>query len=485
MGFLDIKINFLEQFLDIKRAFLYLYKNQNKPEFYHNINFNIESQQLLADLLDELDIQPGKNKMSGYTLYIHDMDYINSHPETKMYFDKILTLKGIVYKKSLIEKDMFLDVVINAYIYFLLLNDIKKTNSQLIQKKQNTLITYSLWCEENDLLTKWDEVVLFFLKYFRIYINNLDIFMLKKNNLLLNSLNNKLEKISSIIYLNIELVFTLIEFKDGIYDMKTNKFRKKDKMSSKLLDEYKKIATFKYCNYLFKNLKIPKIWLTNILKVLKYEKEQVLDLFNHLSVIFSTNYDNLKKKRVLFILGESNTLKTSLIADIFVEFFGINNVAFITQSKTFPFQHFENKLIAVLDEFKYYESLHPEYLKLFENRSAVVEKKFRDAIVINPLHIIIISNENFIENQKDCDKKKALENRVNTFIFVKDFVNDTDMKIKEDIKKENIEIVIMLCKFYAEFIKNTQNKKTKKITNLINKLTNTTKQIEKKSNILL
>ena len=43
-----------------------------------------------------------------------------------------------------------------------------------------------------------------------------------------------------------------------------------------------------------------------------------------------------------------------------------NYIVLTNQSKTSPFQHFENKIIAILNEFKCYAFLHNEYLKLFE-----------------------------------------------------------------------------------------------------------------------
>jgi hypothetical protein len=190
----------------------------------------------------------------------------------------------------------------------------------------------------------------------------------------------------------------------------------------------------------------------------------------------STNYEDLKKKRVLFILGQSNTLKTTLIADVFIEYFGLDNIALITQSKNFPFQNFEHKIIAILDEFKYYDSLHNEYLKLFENRQILVEKKFEDAISVNPLHIVIISNEDFIKNQTNTDKKQALENRIKTFKFLDGEQSRTD-NVKDEIKKDNINIIIFLIKYYNECLKTKKDGRKSKIKKELKEIT---KELPKK-----
>jgi len=198
-----------------------------------------------------------------------------------------------------------------------------------------------------------------------------------------------------------------------------------------------------------------------------YDRERIEELFTYLGAIFSTNYETVKKKRVLFIFGESNTLKTTLIADLFIEFFGIENVALILQSKTFSFQDFNNKLVAILDEFKYYDSLHTEYLKIFEHIDTIDDKKFQDAVTINPLHIVILSNENFIDTQPNLDKQNALNNRIRMFTFFRNYLSETDYKLQEQIKKENILIVILLCRFYDEFVLKKSDKRKRKTRNLL------------------
>jgi len=53
----DITIRYLDNFLEIKKAFLYIYKDSEKEYFLHNVNFNINDQKIIASFLDELDRQ--------------------------------------------------------------------------------------------------------------------------------------------------------------------------------------------------------------------------------------------------------------------------------------------------------------------------------------------------------------------------------------------------------------------------------------------
>jgi hypothetical protein len=70
---------------------------------------------------------------------------------------------------------------------------------------------------------------------------------------------------------------------------------------------------------------------------------------------------------MLFILGSLNIIKTTAIVNVFMEFYGVDSVILINTLKNFSFQNIENKRVVVLDEFKYYELVHNEYFKLFEN----------------------------------------------------------------------------------------------------------------------
>jgi hypothetical protein len=100
-----------------------------------------------------------------------------------------------------------------------------------------------------------DEIFTFFLKNFSFYINNMNLYELKKNVFIYNSTLENLIKINNLIDYNIILNFTIVEFSDGIFNLATNKFYK-DK------DVFKKknpnVFTLKYYNKTFKHLKFPK-----------------------------------------------------------------------------------------------------------------------------------------------------------------------------------------------------------------------------------
>jgi len=98
----------------------------------------------------------------------------------------------------------------------------------------------------------------FFFKNLSIYIANLDLFEIKKNTTLLSNLRTKLEKISDLIDIKIMITFTLIEFSDGVYNMKNNIFYKRQTIL-KNINKYQNLATFKYCGQSFKNLNTPTV----------------------------------------------------------------------------------------------------------------------------------------------------------------------------------------------------------------------------------
>jgi hypothetical protein len=78
-----------------------------------------------------------------------------------------------------------------------------------------------------------------------------------KNQFLVN-MDNKIEKISMTINNKIKPKYDIIEFIDGIYFIKFDKFIKKEKLKNiENLD--KKIATTKYYNCTYHNLKKPEV----------------------------------------------------------------------------------------------------------------------------------------------------------------------------------------------------------------------------------
>jgi DNA-directed RNA polymerase alpha subunit len=109
--------------------------------------------------------------------------------------------------------------------------------------------------------------------------------------------------------------------------------------------------------------------------------------------------------------------------------------------------------------------VHNEYFKLFENWAILIEQKFRDSLSINPLSIVIIPNENYIEIQKNEAEQKT---HSNITIFVPEAKSDT--KLTESIKNENIKIIIFLTKFYKKFLNQNEDTRNKNLKNLIEKL---------------
>jgi hypothetical protein len=67
----------------------------------------------------------------------------------------------------------------------------------------------------------------------------------------------------------------------------------------------------------------------------------------------------------LYIYGQSNTKKTTLIAKPLINFFELKNIGFITNNLNFNFQNIIDKKVAILDEFKYSKNNKEQLLKLF------------------------------------------------------------------------------------------------------------------------
>jgi len=92
--------------------------------------------------------------MSDRTLFYHDTNVIFENKTKKLIFDKLSKLNGLVFNFKKDRKEQNLDIIINLYIYFILLNDVKEYNQSLFIKKANFIISYEIFCKKYMLLHK-------------------------------------------------------------------------------------------------------------------------------------------------------------------------------------------------------------------------------------------------------------------------------------------------------------------------------------------
>jgi hypothetical protein len=100
--------------------------------------------------------------------------------------------------------------------------------NDIYQKIENTLISYNKLGSIKELLfADFQNTILnFFISEFTIHFNNFDFYFLVKSFKL--KMENNVLKVQLIANNKINFTFSLMEFNDGIYDIKNNIFIKRD-----------------------------------------------------------------------------------------------------------------------------------------------------------------------------------------------------------------------------------------------------------------
>ena len=455
----DIKVDSLLYYKDIKNWIMYMHK---EIKTWHNKSL------LCVD--DNSFIKPFINELIYiYNCLItptHSLDvfgvYTDHFWKEKKIKINVNTLYGIKITFNKIDQR----TLINILQYFLILNNYYLYNNYIYEKIENTYISYiEIGTIDKFLYEKFQEnVIKFYITYFNAYFDGFD-FNYLLTNYFIKSKNLIIESLKDITTNKIELDFSLMEFTDGVYSIKDNKFLPKD--SIKKIYTHK--STIKYYNktYDWVRKNKPTNWISGLCYALNIENKETITNINFTSVcisianIFQQNKD---KKSTLFVYGESNTGKTSLIVKPLENYFGVNNIGSIISAKNFKWQDLVEKLVAIVDEGRYNQTMSSDLLKITGQETIIVEKKYsKDHAEIKPIPVFILSNSLFEDKNKEINK--ALSSRM----IIVEFSTTLPLKklknahtFKNNIKEEEPNIIIFCNKIF--FKKKQKIKQISKVT---------------------
>ena len=175
------------------------------------------------------------------------------------------------------------------------------------------------------------------------------------------------------------------------------------------------------------------------------------------------------KKATLFIHGQSNTGKTTLVANVVTEYYESDNVGSIVSAKNFKWQDLIGKIIGIIDEGRYNSSMSSDLLKITGQEKIIVEKKYsKEHITIDPIPLIILSNMLFEDENISIDE--ALKNRLYIIEFIntisKENLNKSKL-FKDKLKDEEANIIIycnkLLFKIKERGVKNIGDRISNKV----------------------
>jgi len=183
--------------------------------------------------------------------------------------------------------------------------------------------------------------------------------------------------------------------------------------------------------------------------------------------LFQEKNDDIKKN-FLYVYGQSNTGKSTFLTKVLTRYYGLENVGSVVNSINFKFQDILNKLIIIMDEFRYSPSSSSDFLKLLGGEPLLTTQKYnKDHIVIDKNKGFILSNSMFSEKNESVNK--ALSERLHIIEFL-NVVCYNKNNINELLKNEEPNIIVFCNKLYFSYINKKSKRKIKsknaKYTNL-------------------
>ncbi len=444
----DIKVQNLRYFKDIKNWSIYLYKDMRVWRYpgyiYCTGNYSDFFYENLGDVMN---------------FYLMINFKINNFDSSLTVFNnfQLEGLFGVILKDNVINQG----TLINLLQYYLILKNYYIYNDNIYKKLDSYFISYEyVNTLESELYENFQEnIILFYTTNFNHYFDGFDFNYLLRTYFIKSK--NIINSIKDIITNKIKPDFCIMEFKDGLYFIKYDRFiPRKDLFKFNNLSI---LSTLKYYdkNYNWVRKNEPKGWISGLLKSLDINtnnKDVYINNDNfrqiclYLANVFHKNI--FIKKLTLYVFGESNTRKTTLIVLPLVNYFGEDNIGRIVSTKNFKLQGLEGKVVGILDEFKYTQANSGDFLKLLGGEGFIVEKKYsKDHIMITNISIIIISNTQIKDNDERINE--ALYNRMSFIEFFNPVPsNSGDKKYIKEIKNEEANIIVYCNKIFFKKINN-------------------------------
>ena len=471
--YFDVKVDSLIYFKDVKNWIMYMHKD---IKLWNILGLDLGTKWYVSNsdvkakfygdgygyggIIDEYDqFMIGPVGPSIMTLLLEFRDYINKN-------EVIKNIQGIKITNNKIDQR----TLINLLQYYLILNEYYIYNDNIYVKIKESKISYRCLGTIKKILYDnfQNNIVLYFVNNFSGCFKGFDFSYLMDNYFIKTKLI--VESIKDISTQRIEPDFGLIEFTDGVYSIKYNRFfpHKENYIFNN------KVSTIKYYNKSYNRVRQnkPINWingLKNALGIDSFEDETKNQDFIRLCmhIINPIHKDIFNKKSTLFIYGQSNTGKTTLIGNVLCDYYMPENIGSIINAKNFKWQDLIGKILGLIDEGRYNSSMSSDLLKITGQENIIVEKKYsKEHIVIKPIPLIILTNILF--EDRDILVDEALKNRLYVIEFINSVTKDNlkrSKKFKNKLKEEEVNIIIYCNKLLFSSPSNNFKKIGNKISN--------------------
>ena len=217
-------------------------------------------------------------------------------------------------------------------------------------------------------------------------------------------------------------------------------------------------ATIKYYNKSYSSVRRtqPENWIEGIKNAVgKENAKDFTTICLFIASLFQEKNDDIKKN-FLYVYGQSNTGKSTFLTKVLSRYYGLENIGSVVNSSNFKFQDVLNKLIIIMDEFRYSSSFSSDFLKLLGGEPLLTTQKYnKNHIIVEKTKGFILSNNLFVDKNESVNK--ALLERLHIIEFLNIVCYDKN-SINELLKSEEPNIIVFCNKLYFSYT----NKKTKR-----------------------
>jgi hypothetical protein len=449
----DYKLSYLKYFKDVVQSIRYLSK-----EFDKKRNLNLAFFCTFSTIFENIHNKFGE--------IIENMMYIEEHT-ILFYFGHLFGANSAQYvplgkHHNLIGIPLKIqDNEVQEISYYLQMYLYHKEmffyKNSLYKKIENTRISYSFIGDEEILKDNFLNFMLELKNELFDFIDPISLAMKFSEN------HKKIIDEVKILcrYFKKNLSFDIMEFADGIYLARFNRF-----ISDKtLLESFKrKFFTVRFYDVTYKNLlsknNFPPVWKSKLL--LNFDEET----FKSFCLVFRNilfGSEEKTKRNILFLIGVSNSGKSRLVLDVAKNSIGIENVGSFSSDNNFLFENLVGKQIAILDEPDLPMKILNVLKKFGSGEALTINAKFQKA-TFGELTTQILASSNNTPQIKSVLNDEAIKSRIWKFVLENEcpLTNEEHQKIIKEIPK----ILVYCNKLYFESLTEKKILTNKKLSKL-------------------
>lgn len=424
-------MNYVIKFMDLSKHFLYFYKNE--------ITISKVAKPL-SDFLYFLKYQ--QINIEGFLDPFFNTTTIDKHKLNKIEFvenSNKLFFNHFINTRTLDDK-----VVLRILHIFMQLENLFIFNNNFYKKINNSTAGYKFFKSLDNLLNNFDIVTTRLLKEPAIqfhleYTDFLGILLTY-----IESMKDKIIKNPKLSLPSITIYHNICEFKDGFYFMQFDyflyfKFPKHKEIIDNLYSK-QLLNTSKYYKKTFHNLTEPTLWISSIRHTMNNDEKEFIRFCKAFGMLMHTNDFESTKKDNVYIEGDTNTGKTSLVAEVLLHIYGEENVGLMNPNDdNFYLEQAIEKMILICDEFVYQKKRRSDLLRLINRSPVLANRKYKRALYLrNFARSLFLSNPNI---NKDLLLDEAIKTRLQIFQF-RTFIASRHKGFIQDIKNEVPKILV-------------------------------------------